>query len=448
MSFVRTSSIVLLVLAAACDCRGGGLREAPDGGCPGGVCATVTCPAAATVKVGEELTLTGKVNDAYGEEPTTWSVTQAPSGSLAMPATPDALATRFTPDVTGAFTLQLCTTLSPVECCTTEVSVMPACSNPPPPPASTACVTSWDGRPIVQFAAVPAGLTYQLVDGTGKLLATATEGHNHLRPATRIAPGAAPPGQAVMLSVRSCTSNDLRCCSNPTAVSVSVVSVCTSPVAPTTANVVLSEYVVNGEGTCPSVDCMTQDTCQAGEAVEITNLSNCPVALNGHHFAYRNANAASASYRWMNFGPADVIPPRGVYVAIRSRMYGPTCSAPLGAESAGLYGLNISSLNMQGSNLCNGWFNNNGGGMSELRLARGVVAMGDDPTFTGAAIARIAPYLGSTASCSSVGFDAVDSCGSVMGGTEPTATLQPNQLGRLWHPCDAVVNPAPACVRD
>ncbi len=448
MRLLRPSLVLLFLLAAGCDCRGGGLRPSPDAGCPNDICATVSCPAPATVKVGEELTVTGKVNDAYGEEPTEWSVSKAPMGSLARPATPDELSTRFTPDVVGAYTLELCTVIGEAKCCTADVNVMPACSNPPPPPASTACVTSWDGRPIVQFAAVPAGLTYQLVDGTGQVLATATAGHNHLRPATRIAPGAEPPGQSLTLSVRSCTSADLRCCSTPTAVAVNVVSVCTTPVAPTASNVVLSEYVVNGEGTCPSVDCMTQDTCQAGEAVEITNLSNCPVTLAGHHFAYRNANASAQSLRWMNFGAADVIPPRGVYVAIRSRMYAPTCAAPLPPESAGLYGLNISTLAMQGPNLCNGWFNNNGGGMSELRIARGVVPMGGDPSFTGAAIARIAPYQSSSASCTSVGFDAVDSCGSVMAGTEPTAMLQPNQLGRLWHPCDAVVNPVPACVRD
>jgi hypothetical protein len=190
------------------------------------------------------------------------------------------------------------------------------------------------------------------------------------------------------------------------------------------------------------------DTCQSGEAVEITNLSNCPVRLAGTHFAYRNANGASASYRWMNFGDADVIPPRGVYVAIRGRQWAPTCSAALPAESPGLYGLNISSLNMQGPNLCSGWFNNNGGGQSELRINPGQVAMGGDPSFSaGTAIARVAPYQ-SAPSCSSIGFDAVDSCGSVMAGSEPTATLTPNQLGRLWHPCDRVMNPVPACVRD
>jgi hypothetical protein len=108
---------------------------------------------------------------------------------------------------------------------------------------------------------------------------------------------------------------------------------------------------------------------------------------------------------------------------------------------------------MQGANLCSsGWFKNTGGGQSELRLAPGTIATGDTPTFApGAAIARIAPYLpssGSLPACQAIGFDAVDSCGSIVGGSTPTTQLSPNQLGRLWHPCDAVVAPVPACVRD
>jgi hypothetical protein len=193
------------------------------------------------------------------------------------------------------------------------------------------------------------------------------------------------------------------------------------------------------------------DTCQAGEAVEITNLSNCPVSLDGFHFAYRNASASTASMRWMNFGAVDVVPPRGVYVAIRNRALAPTCALPLGPDQPGLFGLRVSQLAMQGANLCNGWFNNTGGGISELRIAPGAVAAGGTPSFTpAAAIARVAPYSSPSPNnaCNSIGFDAVDSCGTVTGGSQPTATLSPNQLGRLWHPCDAVVGPVPACVRN
>ena len=39
---------------------------------------------------------------------------------------------------------------------------------------------------------------------------------------------------------------------------------------------------------------------------------------------------------------------------------------------------------------------------------------------------------------------AVNACGDVDAGSEPTTRLLPDQLGRLWHPCDAVVNPVPA----
>ena len=104
---------------------------------------------------------------------------------------------------------------------------------------------------------------------------------------------------------------------------------------------------------------------------------------------------------------------------------------------------------MLGSNLCNGWFNNSGGGQSELRLAPGSIPTGSTPTFAAsAAISRIAPYLSTSLDCSGIGFDAVDSCGTVMGGNQPNGILAPNQLGRLWHPCDAVTAPVPACVRN
>jgi hypothetical protein len=303
----------------------------------------------------------------------------------------------------------------------------------------------------VQFTAVPAGLVYELSRvGSSTVLASAAASENHLRPATRIAPGGPPPGTSIALEVRACRAAEPTCCSATSPLSVNVVEACSTTIAPTASNVVLSEYITNGEGACGASG--TCDTCQAGESIEITNLSNCPVSLDGHHFAYRNAAASSGSYRWMNFGPADVIPPRGVYVAIRNQQYAPTCRAPLPAESTALYGLRISTLTMQGVNLCSGWFNNTGGGLSELRLAPGAVPTGGPPDFTpAAALARIQPYLpasGSAAACTSTGFDAVDSCGTVVGGSQPTTSLTPNQLGRLWHPCDAVLSPVPACVRN
>jgi hypothetical protein len=190
--------------------------------------------------------------------------------------------------------------------------------------------------------------------------------------------------------LRACRVGTAACCSSPTALTVSVVEACSVAVAPSSDNLVLSEYITNGEGACPSTDCVNHDTCQAGEAVEITNLSNCPVSLDGFHFAYRNAAGSTASVRWMNFAAADVVPPRGVYVAIRNRQFAPTCAAQLPVPSAGLFGLRVSSLAMQGANLCSGWFNNTGGGLSELQLAPGSVT--STPNFDPApTIARVAP---------------------------------------------------------
>jgi hypothetical protein len=434
--------------------------DGEDNDCNGqvddGVClAPVTmCDATTSGRVGVTQTLTSTATDVDGTiVSTVWTVMVRPAGSVAQPTTPGAASTDFTPDVAGTFTLQFCATndRSQVTCCTVNLATT-ACTSPPSPPVSTACGTSWDGRPIVQFDPVPTGLTYELTqpDG-GTVLAQATEAQNWLRPVTRVAPGGPLPGALTDLEVRSCRANDPTCCSAPTPLSVNVVEGCTTPVAPTSSNLVLSEYVTDGEGACPSVDCATQDTCQAGEAIEITNLSNCPVALDGFHFAYRNSTANVASQRWMNFGASDVIPPRGVYVAMRSMQYAPTCSAGLPAESTGLYGLKISALAMQGQGLCAGWFNNSGGGLSELQVAPGTVPDAMSLAFTPAvALARVAPYVASTGTgtCPSVGFDAVDSCGSVVGGTAPTASLTPNQLGRLWHPCDAVRAPVPACVRN
>ena len=412
---------------------------------------TVMCPAGSSVVAGTPVVLTASATDSDGTiASTTWSVTTRPANSSAVPATPASTTTSFTPDQAGSFLLSFCATddrgLS--TCCSTSITTS-ACASPPPPPASTACGTSWDGRPIVQFPAVPAGLQYELVSPAGMVLATANLGANHLRPMSRIDPGGPPPGTPLALTVRACRTNDPTCCSTSTPLSISVVESCTTPVAPTASNIVLSEYVVNGEGACPSPDCQTMDTCQAGESVEITNLSNCPVSLDGFHFAYRNASASTASLRWMNFGAVDVVPPRGVYVAIRNRQYAPTCSAPLGPDNPGLFGLRVSQLDMEGSNLCNGWFNNSGGGQSELRVAPGTVAMGSTPTFVAtAAIARISPYLSSSVACHSIGFDAVNSCGTVTGGSQPNSILSPNQLGRLWHPCDVVTAPVPACMRN
>lgn len=413
----------------------------------------VMCPATQSGVTGTPVMLTATASDPDGMVVSTqWTVTSRPMNSTATPTPATTPATSFTADQSGNYVLSFCATddHGAQRCCSTTVTTAPSCTSPPPPPVSTACQTSWDGRPIVEFPAVPTGLRYELLSASNVVLATASVGHNHLRPAVRISTGGPPPGLAVPLTVRACRTADPTCCSSEAPLSINVVETCTAPIVPTTSNIVLSEYVVIGEGQCPSVDCMTMDTCQAGEAVEITNLSNCPVSLNGFHFAYRNASAANGSMRWMNFGSMDVIPPRGVYVAIRNRQYAPTCRASLGADNPGLFGLRVSQLSMLGPNLCSGWFNNSGGGMSELRIAPGSVGSTQSPNFSTAAVASVAPYLSPSPqdACNSIGFNAVNSCGTVAATNRPTTTLSPNQLGRLWHPCDALSAPVPACVRD
>lgn len=418
--------------------------EVDEDACPA---PTVVCPPTQTLVLGGSVTLAASARDVDGTVVSMdWVLETKPASSmLTVNASGDTYS--FTPDAPGSYALSFCATDNDGQkrCCESRVEVS-ACTSPPAPPASTACGTSWDGRPIVQFAPVPSGLRYVLSRrGESTELAAAVTGNNYLRPAARVATGGPVPGAPTQLSLRACRTNDVACCSAPTSLTVDVVQTCTTPVAPTRDNVVLSEYVVNGDGACSS-NC-SNDSCQAGESIEITNLSNCPVSLDGFHFAYRNNNASANSYRWMNFGTSDVIPPRGVYVATRGRQYS-GCGAGLGVESTGLYGLRISTLTMQGPNLCSGWFNNTGGGQSELRIAPGEVTSA--PMFTpAAAIARIAPYQTTTgAACASIGFDAVDSCGTVVGGDVPTTQLRPNQLGRLWHPCDAVAAAVPACGRD
>jgi hypothetical protein len=208
---------------------------------------------------------------------------------------------------------------------------------------------------------------------------------------------------------------------------------CTTPRAPAVGDVVFSEYVIDGSGACPGA------SCEAGEAFEITNLTNCPISLNGDHFFYCNGTCAAGSYRWMSFGPADVVPPRGVYVAIRDQSLS-MCTYPFfGPDDPSLFGLHVSSLAMMGMGLSSGWFTNSGGG--SFRIATGAYV-----SPTGGSTIDSLVYTGSTSGCGSAGYDAVDRCGDFT--TASTfGALGTNQLGRLWHPCDAVVSPMPAACR-
>jgi hypothetical protein len=238
--------------------------------------------------------------------------------------------------------------------------------------------------------------------------------------------------------------SDPTCCAIGAPLTVALIEACTTSTAPTTSNVLFSEYVANGDGCCTiGPTCTDTSHCEAGEAIEITNLSNCPVALNGTHFSYQSPTLPGTN-RWMNFGATDIIPPRGVYIAIRDRA-GSACAYPFfGPDDPGLFGLKISTLTMQGTgSMASGWFNNDGGGSSALRIATGSwISMSDGTT-----LEIISPYLGTAGECQSIGFDAIDQCGNISAVSSPTTRLTPNQLGRLWHPCDAVVMPVPATCR-
>ncbi|MBI5501232.1 MAG: lamin tail domain-containing protein [Deltaproteobacteria bacterium] len=417
-----------------------------DGGTDeGGVCPSfppdVTCPGGRTVVTGTAVVVAGAGSDPDGGPVTfVWSVVTRPTGSTANPAPADASTATFTPDRDGGYTLRLCVTDDEldVSCCTVSITATPACT-PPATPALTTCPTSWDRRPIVEFDALPAGIAYELYkDSDATPYATvATTGQNYFRPPSALGAGGPPPGgTTTTIYLRACRASDPTCCAVTAPVSVALIEACTTPIAPTTTNVLFSEYVINGDGTpCPS------DTCEAGEAIEITNLSNCPVTLNGYHFGYQNPTGST--FRWMNFGAADVIPPRGVYVAIRNQAAS-ACSYPFfGPDDPALFGLRISALAMQGTLLTNGWFVNTAGGSSTLRLASGAWVS----ITGGTTIDIISPYLGTAGECESIGFDAVDQCGNISAVSAPTTVLAPNQLGRLWHPCDAVVAPSPASCR-
>lgn len=108
---------------------------------------------------------------------------------------------------------------------------------------------------------------------------------------------------------------------------------------------------------------------------------------------------------------------------------------PLLGSDPSIFGRRVVTLDMQGSSLSSGWFNNDGG---TLRLATGdwTGMLGD-----GTSISVVNyPDESSAPMCSSIGINAVDQCGNIGAGA---ARLDPHQLGRLWRPCDAVTSPNP-----
>ena len=396
----------------------------------------VRCPEDEDALVGTPVELIGEGSDPDGGDVTfAWSIASRPVGSAATPEPDDASTTELTPDVEGVYNLRLCVVDDEHEsrCCTVRVTAEPICE-PPAGFGMSSCETSWDRRPIVEFPPLPAEIVYELfVEGDPLPFATIErEGQNYFRPDEELGSGAAPPaGEELVIFARACTVGDDACCTVSEATTVRLIEECAEPIVPTSANIVFSEYVINGDGECPGPD------CEAGEAIEITNLSHCPVSLDGFHFGY--CNPPCTTYRWMDFGPEDVIPPRGVYVAIRAPA-GSSCEYPFfGPDEPGLFGLRISALAMEGTGLWSGWFNNGGGRDSVLRIATGEWSAIDE----GDTLEIISPYSGAAPECSSIGFNAMDECGNVSALSTPSDTLTPNQLGRLWHPCDAVLDPFP-----
>ncbi len=397
----------------------------------------VMCPGPLTGLVGSPVTLNGTGSDPDGGTVVLdWTVSSRPVGSSNNPTPPGSGTATFFPDAAGAFTMRMCATddEAATACCTTSLTVTSPCTPPTAPSLAPTCAVSWDRRPIIEFAPMPAGVQYEFfLDAASSPYGTVTmAGQNYFRPASAIAPGGPPPGTSHSITVRACRTSDLTCCATASApASVTMIESCTTPVAASAANVIFSEYIIDGG---PAAE-------ERGEAIEITNLSNCPVTLNGTHFEYCNGTCASTAYRWMDFTPVDVIPPRGVYVALREAGI---CSPALGSDDPSLFGLRVSALMMQGTNIASGgWFNNSGGPMSQLRLAAGAWS---GTIGGGATIDAIAPYLTTAPACGSIGYDAVNACGDVTAGGNPGTILTTHQLGRLWRPCDAVVSPVPACL--
>jgi len=425
------------------------LCDGLDNDCDGtrddpGVCQppTAVCPADLSTVEGAAVSLTGSGVDPDGGPITfAWSVTAGPGGPAWPQPTPaNSASTTWTPTQPGAFNLRMCATddESAQTCCNTTVTATSACTAPSAPNLS-ACGISWDRRPIVEFEPLPSGFVYEVfLNASPDPLATISlTGQNYFRPATALPGGGPPPnGTAATLSARTCRADNRTCCSAPDTVSVGLIEACSTPVAPTASNIIISEYLING-----APNACSSSTCEAGESVEITNLSNCPVTLNGNHFRYCSSSTCSI-FRFTNFGPSDVIPPRGVYVAIRNPNAS-TCAFDFtGQESTQIFGLRRSTLELESASTNDGgWFGNNGT-TGSLRVGTGSLTTTGNPN-AGTTIVLVNPYSTAAPECASTGFDALNACGEIPSQTVPTDTLDGNQLGRLWHPCDAVLDPVP-----
>ncbi|MBL8785079.1 MAG: lamin tail domain-containing protein [Deltaproteobacteria bacterium] len=399
------------------------------------------CPPAQSVHINEVATLSGEGRDPDGGTVTfDWEVISGPVGGSTGPIPFDEAVSSLAPDDYGVWALSMCVDDDEGvrACCETEVRVIEPCV-PPAVPVISTCGTSWDRRPILQFPALPAGLSYDL-RMEGAPLATITGlGQNYYRPPEALQIGGPPPlGVSAVFEMNACRVDDPTCCSPTSSIEVAMIEACTTPIPPTSSNIIFSEYLINGDGGPSS--CVGPN-CQAGEALEITNLSNCPVSLDGYHFRYCNNNACSSAKRYKNFGPADIIPPRGVYVTIRNPAKS-TCGFDFmpTADTPDIFGIRRSTLELlvDGSfSNDSGWFLNGGG---SFRFASGAYS----GPFGGTTLVLIDDYIANSPACESIGFDALGACGDIPSNVTPTQRLRKNQLGRLWHPCDALIAPNPA----
>ena len=64
---------------------------------------------------------------------------------------------------------------------------------------------------------------------------------------------------------------------------------------------------------------------------------------------------------------------------------------------------------------------------------------------SGEQIAAVDGYSGAGDDCESIGYDARGACGELYAEEPSLELLSTNQLGALWHPCNAVQGAYPAC---
>lgn len=315
------------------------------------------------------------------------------------------------------------------------------CSAPAAPTVTTACSTSYDRRPILEFTAMPADIYYEIwrVGDASPIATVSDDGRNHFRPTTAISAGATLPGESVELFVRACRDAPANCCTDSGTVTVNLVADCATPATPTSSNLVISEYMINGDGTpCPG------GNCEAGESVELTNLSHCPIDLNGFHFMYWSGGGG---YRWIEFDATDVIPPRGTFLLMNS-CSASSCGYDFACDGSdndsGLFGNYLTAKQVSSDTPTNvGWFSNSTTNTDRRLLIGDTTIDPMNPAVDPTPIVEVVPYA-QPAECSTQAIpDAA--CGDITAGSTPSTVFSSNGLGVAWQPCDEVAGPVPAC---